>query len=108
MSTRKNISIKTRREKIRKFLNEIKTVGCSLCGYSACLAAIEFHHVTGDKSFEINQLSGYSIERVKKEMEKCVVVCANCHRQIHSNQGWNTGKASIKENKKDKQLNLFD
>jgi len=55
---------------------------CPICGYSGCPDAFDFHHVfSDDKSFEIN--STRSITGYIGEMVKCVLVCANCHREIH-------------------------
>ena len=36
--------------------------------------------MTNDKSFEISTNSGKSLEDIKKEIEKCEIVCSNCHR----------------------------
>lgn len=69
----------TRHKKVRDFLREYKTiVGCLNCGYSSSHAALEFHHVSGEK--EINVCNAKSITRAKREIKKCVVLCANCHR----------------------------
>lgn len=56
---------------------------CSKCGYNKCLAALDFHHVnssTKDKDY-IN--SRMSFEKLKIELDKCVLLCANCHREEH-------------------------
>lgn len=58
---------------------------CSICGYNKCLAALEFHHLDSEeKDFQISKGYSYSFERIKKELEKCILVCANCHREIHN------------------------
>jgi hypothetical protein len=62
---------------------------CSICGYSKCFAAIDFHHVTPqDKKYGIAGLLIRKFTQGRaKELEKCVAVCANCHRELHaSNQ----------------------
>lgn len=76
-----------RRERISKELNDYKaTLKCSNCpeNHPACL---EFHHVCekGEKEFDIgNALRiGYSIKRIFEEIEKCIVLCANCHKKLH-------------------------
>lgn len=59
---------------------------CQCCGYDRYIGALEFHHVDPEqKDFGIAS-KGYthSWEKVKKEIEKCVLVCANCHREIHA------------------------
>lgn len=59
---------------------------CSTCGYKKCISALEFHHLDpNSKDFTISHLRAYSFnERVKCELDKCILVCANCHREIHS------------------------
>jgi hypothetical protein len=59
---------------------------CELCGYSRCIEALEFHHLNhADKDFGISD-KGYtrSWDRVKRELDKCLLLCANCHREVHS------------------------
>ena len=58
---------------------------CSICGYDKHYAALDFHHKDPDKKdFSISQNSNMSWERVKRELEKCILICSNCHREIHS------------------------
>lgn len=73
-----------RRHKIREFLQNFKAdVGCSRCPERdpACL---DFHH-NGDKEECLANAAhqGWSIERIKAEIAKCFVLCANCHRKLH-------------------------
>lgn len=60
---------------------------CHFCGEknSICL---DFHHANGEKEFDIGskQARSSGIERLRVEMDKCVVVCANCHRKVHAGQ----------------------
>lgn len=55
--------------------------GCTDCGYKAHAEALDFDHI-GDKTFTISKAGslGYSWKRILTEIEKCEVVCANCHR----------------------------
>ena len=56
---------------------------CSKCGYSKCAAALEFHHLDpSEKDFEISK-SNKPLNSVKKELSKCILVCSNCHKEIH-------------------------
>lgn len=73
-------------EKAKDLVLSRKKCGCSICGYSKCMAALEFHHVNpSEKSFAISKAhSGYSLEEILKELEKCILVCANCHAEIHA------------------------
>lgn len=56
---------------------------CSKCGYNKCLAALDFHHVdpsTKDKDYVNSRMS---FDKLKIELDKCVLLCANCHREEH-------------------------
>jgi 5-methylcytosine-specific restriction endonuclease McrA len=56
---------------------------CQLCGYSRCLRALDFHHVEpGTKLFNFSGNSLRSWESVRAELDKCVLVCSNCHDEI--------------------------
>lgn len=67
------------------FVEYKKTLECIKCGenHPAC---IDFHHRDpNEKEGTVSSLAGqtYSIERTKKEIAKCDVLCANCHRKLH-------------------------
>jgi len=75
----KQIKANKRAEKTRKFIANYKMEkGCADCGYNKHHSALEFDHINGDK--QINVCFSKSIAQAKKEIEKCEVVCANCHR----------------------------
>lgn len=58
---------------------------CSICGYCRCIGALEFHHnALSSKDFEIGHCKSVSLERIKPELDKCLLVCSNCHREIHA------------------------
>lgn len=65
---------------------EYKGGKCVVCGYNRCSRALDFHHVDpSTKLFTIsNNGFGRSWERVKAEIDKCVLLCANCHRELHA------------------------
>lgn len=78
-------AVQKRREKTKELLVEYKGGKCEICGYDKCVSALEFHHLNSEeKEFGIGQ-NGYtrSIEKNKEEVDKCLMVCANCHREIH-------------------------
>ena len=59
---------------------------CEKCGYNRCIDALEFHHNNSSKKdFSISE-KGYtrSWDKVKEELDKCSLLCANCHREIHA------------------------
>jgi len=56
---------------------------CSICGYDRCPSAFDFHHVDQlTKDFNISDAMT-SWERIVPELEKCVLLCATCHREVH-------------------------
>ena len=58
---------------------------CALCGYARCVINLHFHHVDPTKkSFPMTTASGKSLEQYRREMKKCVLLCANCHGEIEA------------------------
>ena len=83
------------REAGRKYvLDYLLTHPCSQCGESDP-RVLEFHHDKGEKENEVSRLigRGASLDKLKAEIEKCTVLCANCHRKLTSDErGWYKGK----------------
>lgn len=64
----------------RNFVDQIKLdSGCADCGYKEFPYVLGFDHVTGDKEFDVGLRITVSMERLLKEIDKCDVVCHNCH-----------------------------
>lgn len=62
---------------------------CSKCGISGHPAIFDFHHIDG-KEFTISHNRGLSLQKLIIEVQKCVLVCACCHRLEHINsENWN-------------------
>ena len=85
-SERAKARVAERRKELKEWLVEYKAdLKCSVCGEDH-VACIEFHHLDPDKK-EVNIghaiHNGWGLDRVQKEIDKCQVVCANCHRKIH-------------------------
>lgn len=60
---------------------------CLICGYDKCFAALDFHHVDpSEKEYSIAKmlLGSPAKGRLEKELRKCVVLCATCHREYHA------------------------
>ncbi len=77
-----------RRFNIKVKALKYKGSSCQNCGYNKCNRALEFHHLDPQtKSFGIS-LKGYtrSWKAVKAELDKCILVCSNCHQEIHAGQ----------------------
>jgi DNA invertase Pin-like site-specific DNA recombinase len=74
------------RKRVKSKLVEYKGGCCEKCGYNKSEQALQFHHINPDeKDFTISGKS-YSFERMKKEVDKCIMVCANCHIEIHEEE----------------------
>lgn len=57
---------------------------CVKCGYDRCVAALEFHHTEPEhKDFGIGKYGTRSLKRLIEETKKCILVCSNCHKEIH-------------------------
>ena len=57
---------------------------CSVCGYKKCIAALQFHHLDKtSKKFEICHSVCKDFDKVKNELDKCIVLCFNCHMEAH-------------------------
>lgn len=60
---------------------------CEKCGYDKNLAALDFHHQNPEeKKFQIDmrKFSNTNLETLKEELDKCILLCANCHREHHN------------------------
>ena len=78
------------RSQRRKKLFAVAAFGgkCQVCGYNKCVAALEFHHLGEKKERPQYVILRWAWERAKKELEQCIMVCANCHREIeHPDDG---------------------
>jgi hypothetical protein len=65
-------------------LVDLKGGKCHLCGYDKFIGSLEFHHRdASDKEFRLSLARVKRLEDVYLEAEKCDLVCANCHREIH-------------------------
>lgn len=77
--------VNIRRFKIKE--NAVKNKGgkCIICGYDKCIQALEFHHLNpNDKKFNISGSHSRKEKDIEKELEKCILVCANCHAEIEA------------------------
>lgn len=76
---------------------------CAICGYDRCAAVLHFHHRNpNQKRFGIGSRGlGRSIESIREEARKCVILCANCHGEVETGYisladgaGWQIGNAT--------------
>ena len=84
---------------VRKYQREKKSFAvsfyggkCIVCGYCKCIDALEFHHRDESSKEEApsEAIIKWSWERAKKELDKCDLVCSNCHKEIHAEQHLST------------------
>jgi 5-methylcytosine-specific restriction endonuclease McrA len=79
-------AVAKRRRKIKALAIEYKGGKCEVCGYSKYQSALDLHHINpATKYFGIAD-KGYtrSWEKVRAELDKCILVCANCHREVEA------------------------
>lgn len=90
-------SCKTNKQRYDKKIRAIEYKGgkCQRCGYSKCRAALHFHHRDpSKKEFSVGGNHCYSWNRIKGELDKCDLICSNCHAEIH--EKWTLGGRLLK------------
>ena len=82
---------------------------CSICGYAKCVNAMDFHHIKAlEKDFTISSRMS-SWEKIEKELRKTVLLCSNCHREVHD--GLHPGFLEDESHMRggdDRQIEMFD
>lgn len=93
--TKKGQKVNTWRDLTKKLMVESLGGKCCICNYNKCMASLVFHHLEPDsKDFALTRVlvSPRKWEDIVKELRKCVLICSNCHGEIHH------GDAFIPEN----------
>lgn len=73
-----------RQRNSKKLCIEHKGYSCEKCGYNQCDAVMEFHHKNpNEKDFSIGTKHSAFNDVIRKELDKCILLCANCHREEH-------------------------
>lgn len=80
-------AVNKRRWKIKQAAILYKGGECAQCGYNKCIDALEFHHLDPTKKdFALgNKGHTRSWDKIKVELDKCMLVCSNCHKELHYN-----------------------
>lgn len=82
-------AFKRRRREAKKRAVEYFGGSCKHCGYNRCIQALEFHHLDpNEKDFALSDsFRTGAIKDVKEELDKCILLCSNCHREEHYKLG---------------------
>lgn len=80
-------SSKRKRNLIKQYINNIKQKGCSMCGEKD-IACLDFHHINNKVRDVSSLIKNENLNKVKLEIEKCIVLCSNCHRKLHYKQNY--------------------
>ena len=74
-----------RQRRLKQECIDYKGGSCQQCGYDKYNGALEFHHINpNEKDFNVGSLKSYSFtEKLKQELDKCILLCSNCHREVH-------------------------
>jgi transposase len=74
-----------RRRRVKQTLVAEAGGRCQICGYSRCLAALQFHHLDPSaKEFSVSRRGAHSIAELRAEVHKCVLLCSNCHAEVEA------------------------
>jgi hypothetical protein len=72
----------------KKIIDAACNKPCFRCGNRYPAYVMDFHHLDPNmKDLSVSGMKTYRIDRVLSEIDKCIVVCANCHRVIHNEVG---------------------
>lgn len=79
-----NIGQMDRVKKLKTRAVEYKGGKCEMCGYNKNVAAFDFHHIDPrEKDLKWNSSRHWKWDRLKKELDKCQLLCCRCHREVH-------------------------
>ena len=86
-----NSSTKTSYEHVKNFRKRLKQKAidykggsCKICSYNRCNEALTFHHLNpSEKDFTIAYMKSWGFDRIKSELDKCILLCTRCHTEVH-------------------------
>lgn len=77
--------LKNYRTRLKERIVYVMGDKCQCCGYDKLHSALELHHLNPkEKDFTLGTNTNISWNSARKEIQKCILVCANCHREIHA------------------------
>ena len=72
-----------KQRKLKIMCIEYKGGKCFICGYNSFAGALDFHHLDPKtKDFNISRVKNKKFDSIKNELDKCVLLCSNCHREV--------------------------
>jgi len=83
----RRIRKKQRDKLLKQYSDRLKLKrGCDRCGYNRCAEALEWHHPGVSKEGDPANLLHYGLDRYLLEIDECILLCANCHREEHNKE----------------------
>ena len=76
-------AVTRKRQQLKRRLVDHLGGSCARCGYDTCLGALHFHHLGGKDSTISSLIGAYRATKVWQEVDKCELLCANCHAEEH-------------------------
>lgn len=73
----------------KQIMQQLKINGCAICGYNKSFRGLDFHHSNPeDKKFLLSKkiFESYSNEKIAEEINKCILLCKNCHTEIEDKE----------------------
>lgn len=78
-------NVKNFRSRLKERATYVLGGKCQICGYDKCIQALDFHHVNPEeKTADFNANANRSWQTTREEIKKCILLCANCHRETHN------------------------
>ncbi len=80
--------VKSWRQRTKQRIIDAMGKECQCCGYNNCNAALELHHVDPkEKEISFGKIMAHpsAWKKIVVELRKCVLLCSNCHREVHNN-----------------------